>query len=58
LYTNSFFLSYQGGDLSRSLIEFGSGEKLTDEGIKYLYIFGANCYSSTLGKKSIEQRIS
>ena len=58
LYTNSFFLTYQGSDLSRSLLEFAEGEKLTDEGLKYLYIFGANCYSDILGKKSISYRIS
>ncbi len=58
LYTNSFFLSYQGNDLSRSLIEFADGEKLSKEGLKYLYIFGANCYSDALGKKSINKRIA
>jgi hypothetical protein len=58
LYTNSFFLTYQGGDLSRSLIEFYKGEKLTDVGLKYLYIYGANCYSSVLNKKSIVKRIN
>lgn len=58
LYTNSFFLTYQGGDLSRSLIEFSKGEKLTEDGLKYLYIFGANCYSNILSKKSFNQRVS
>jgi DNA-directed RNA polymerase len=51
-------LSYQGNDLSRGLIEFAEGEKLTDQGLKYLYIFGANCYSDFLGKKSINKRLS
>lgn len=58
IYTNSFFLSYQGGDLSRSLINFSEGQKLTSEGLKYLYIFGANCYSNILSKKSFAQRIT
>ena len=58
LYTNSFFLTYQGGDLSRSLIEFAEGQKLNEEGLKYLYIFTANCYSDLLSKKSFTQRIA
>lgn len=58
LYTNSFFLSYQGGDLSRSLIEFANGEKLTEEGLKYFYICCANAYSSELSKKSFTFRVS
>lgn len=58
LYTNSFFLSYQAGDLSKSLIQFAEGEKLTDSGLKYLYICCANAYSSGLSKKSFTYRIS
>ena len=40
----SFFLSYQGDDISTSLIELYDGKTLTEEGLIYFYIHGANCY--------------
>lgn len=38
LYTHSFFLSYQGDDLSSSLIQFDEGESLNECG-KIIFIF-------------------
>ena len=53
IYTRSFFLTYHGGDFSTSLIEFNEGEKLTENGLNYLYLFGANCHDEdNLGKLS------
>ena len=43
--------------MSRSLIEFSEGHRLTPLGLKYLYIYGANGYSDVIGKKSITYRI-
>lgn len=57
LYTSSFFLNYQGSDLSRALLEFSEGQVLNSTGLKYLHIYGANCYSGELSKKSYEKRI-
>jgi hypothetical protein len=57
LYSSSFFLNYQGSDLSRSLLEFKQGEVLNKQGLKYLQIYGSNCYSNDLSKKSYESRI-
>jgi DNA-directed RNA polymerase len=56
-YTNSFFLSYQGNDLARSLIQFENGEILNEKGIKFLYICGSNYFSKELNKKSYKDRI-
>lgn len=58
LYTQSFFLSYQGGDLSSSLLNFWEGAKLTDSGKEYLYIHGANAHNANdIGKSSFTERI-
>jgi hypothetical protein len=56
IYTNSFFLSYQGGDLSRSLVQFAEGEILNELGLEYLYLCGATYYG--LNKYSINYRIN
>lgn len=62
IYTHSFFLSYQGSDLSKTLLYFSEGEPLTLEGLDYLYIYGANAYNEnkTLAKKydTITERIN
>ena len=53
-----FYLSYQGGDLSNSLIQFYNGYKLTESGLNYLYIYGANCYDENqLSKQSFQDRV-
>lgn len=57
IYTNSFFLSYQGSDLSRSLIQFNEGEPINDVGKKYLNICGANFYGNNINKLSNNNRI-
>ena len=58
LYTQSFFISYQSGDFGNSLINFYDGEKITENGLKYLYIHGANCHNeNNISKKSINDRI-
>lgn len=57
LVTESFFLSYQGSDLSKSLVEFWDGESLTDDGKIDYYIHGANCHNiDNISKKSLEER--
>lgn len=58
IYTQSFFISYQGGDLATSLLNFRNGEPLTSSGKDYLYIYGANCYNfNGLNKRSYQDRI-
>jgi len=59
LYTDSFYLTYQGSDLSNSLVNFWDGEPLTETGKDYFYICGANsCDDEGLSKKSYEDRIN
>lgn len=42
LYPITSFLSYQGNDLARSLLLFSEGEKINNEGNKYLDVYLAN----------------
>jgi len=58
IYTQSFFIDYQGSELSTALLQFYDGESLSDLGRESLYIFGANCYNeNNIGKASFEERI-
>jgi hypothetical protein len=56
LYTNSFFISYQGSDLSASLLLLYNGETLTDQGKEYLYIYGANLFDEKINDSSISKK--
>jgi DNA-dependent RNA polymerase-like protein len=59
IYTNSFFISYQGSNLAKNLIYFNEGEILNEKGFDYLYVYGANAYNENgLAKKSINERIN
>lgn len=58
IYTHSFYISYQGGDLCNSLLQFYDGYPLTDSGKYFLYVFGANCYNyKNISKSSYEDRV-
>nr|QWO71396.1 RNA polymerase [Termitomyces sp. K1Ag] len=58
LYTRSFFITYQGGDLSSALLNFWKGESLTEDGLNFLYIHGANNHNENqISKASFEDRI-
>lgn len=58
IYTQSFFISYQGNDLSASLLNFYEGEKLSKCGKSYFYIYGANTYNyKNIAKSDYETRI-
>lgn len=54
-YACSTFLSPQGGDLERGLLEFAEGEPMGDDGEWWLKIHLANCYG--LDKRSFAERI-
>ena len=45
IYTQSFYLDYQGSEFSLALIDLYQGKKLDKEGVYYYYIYGANCYN-------------
>ena len=58
LYTQSFFISYQGGDLSSSLLNFWDGYSLTESGKYHLYIHGANNHNeNNISKESFDNRV-
>lgn len=63
IYTQSFFLTYQGGDLSSSLINFHADETnsfdiLNESGKYHLYIHGANNHNfNNISKDSYFNRI-
>ena len=56
IYTQSFYLTYQGSDLNTALLEYSEGQYLTKDGLTSLYIYGASLYG--LDKCNFEDRIS
>jgi len=61
IYCNVEYLHYQSVELAKSLLQFAKGAivHIDDEvSIKYLKIFGANCYGNTLDKMSFNDRIN
>lgn len=58
IYTQSFFISYQGGDLSSALLNFWEGQILTESGKYHLYIHGANNHNeNNISKESFDNRV-
>jgi len=58
IYTLSFYLTYQGNELSLALLNLYDGQTLTKEGLDYLYIYGANIYNEKgMSKESLVNRI-
>lgn len=59
IYVQSFYISYQGSDLSSALVNLKKSQVMTEEGLYYLYIHGANSYNeNSLSKKTFEERYS
>lgn len=56
IYTHSFYITYQGSDLSSAILEFWKGETLNETGLHYFYIYGANLFGH-INKESFEDRI-
>jgi hypothetical protein len=58
IYTQSFYITYQGNELSTALLDFWEGEALNEYGLYYLKIYGANNHNEdNLSKKSIVDKI-
>jgi DNA-directed RNA polymerase len=58
IYTQSFYVNYQGSDLSRALIQFYDGEKLDEIGLNYLFIYAANNHNeNSISKLDYNSRI-
>lgn len=61
VYCMTDFLNYQSSELAKSLLLFSKGEKVYKSdlnSIKFLKIFGANCYGNGFDKKSYKDRIN
>lgn len=57
IYTQSFYLDYQGSDFSLAFINFSEGKKLTKTGEFFYYIYGANCYNNdNISKRNFNDR--
>ncbi len=57
IYTQSFYLDYQGSEFSLALINLYEGKKLDEKGIFFFYVYGANLYNQDgINKKSLERR--
>lgn len=58
IYTQSFYLDYQGNEFSLALLTLCGGERLTMVGMKNFYIYGANCYNEdNIQKKVFDERV-
>ena len=61
IYTSSYFISYQGSDLSLALIQFDEGQLITEKGIYFhlkIKIYGANVHNENkISRASYGDRI-
>ena len=58
IYTDSYYLNFQGDDFSKAIIQFREGEPLTPIGRRYLDIFTANSYNyEGINKNNYEERV-
>jgi len=58
IYTQSFYLDYQGSEFSLALLNLFEGKKLDENGLFFFYVYGANVYNENgdLDKKSLQER--
>lgn len=58
IYCNSFYLSYQGSDLSLALLQFYDGELINEQGLYFLKVYGANLYDdNNISRSLLSNRI-
>nr|QWO71400.1 RNA polymerase [Lyophyllum semitale] len=59
IYSYSYYINYQGNDLSSALLNFYEGMPINESGKYFLYLFGANCHNENkISKKSYNLRIN
>lgn len=59
MYVQSFFITYQGNELSSSLVQFYEGCILDKNGLEYFLVYGANLYNEfNISKKSFPEKIN
>nr|UOL49836.1 hypothetical protein [Ganoderma lingzhi] len=58
IYCSPYYLNYQYDALNSSLVPFSEGKALDDNGLYYLYIYGANIHGENgIGKLDYTKRI-
>ena len=58
IYTNSYYLSYQGSDLSLALLQFDEGQYISKSGEYFFKVYGANLYDeNNISKAPYRKRI-
>lgn len=58
IYTQSYYLSYQGSDISLALLEFNEGQIINEKGLYFLKIYGANVHNENkISRASYSDRI-
>nr|YP_010561587.1 hypothetical protein OSR58_mgp03 [Ganoderma flexipes]UYX56958.1 hypothetical protein [Ganoderma flexipes] len=58
IYCNPYYLNYQSDSLNSSLVQFSDGKALDENGLYYLYIYGANIHGENgIGKLEYSKRI-
>ena len=58
IYTHSFYITYQGSELSSALVRFWRGEPLTEAGFRLFLAYGASLYTSTNNSKTEDERVN
>lgn len=57
IYTQSFYLDYQGSEFSLALLNINKSEQLNEQGKFFFYIYGANIYNeNNISKHSFEEK--
>ena len=54
VYYSEAFMNYQGSDLSKSLLEFSEGKKVTVRGYEWMLIHAASCWNVDLSIEELE----
>ena len=58
IYCSPYYLNYQSDKLNSSLVQFSVGKPLDENGLNYLYIYGANIHGENgIGKVNYSKRI-
>ena len=58
IYTNSYYLSYQGSSLSLALLQFDVGEYISNSGLYFFKVYGANLHDENkISRASYKDRI-
>jgi len=58
IYSNSYYLSYQGSDLSLALLQFDEGQIISNSGLYFFKVYGANLHDENkISRASYKDRI-